>query len=98
MIEGNIIKVLQVMACNYGWISDFYHEPIENINRNKINRNLSPEIIVNNVNRRNRNNIRRNNNNNFHIPQCCQFFICIIIIILVLVFSAISNKSITINF
>ena len=75
MIEGNIIKVLQAMACNYGWISDFYHEPIENIIRNKVHRKFAHVIIVNNVNKRNRNNIRRNNNNNFQIPRCCNWFI-----------------------
>ena len=25
LIEGNVISVLQVMACNYNWISTYYH-------------------------------------------------------------------------
>ena len=110
MIEGNIIKVLQVMACNYGWISDFYHEPIENIIRNKVHRKLAPVIIDNNDNndnrnnrnnmnnRNNRNNINRNNNNNFHMPDWCKCFIYIIIIIIFVVLSMVSNGKIIINY
>ena len=37
LIEGNVINVLQIMACNYNWISTYYHEPIESINKKKLN-------------------------------------------------------------
>ena len=52
MIEGNLIFVSQVMACNYGWISTYYHEPVERINKGTINNdNISyqhPTINTNN--------------------------------------------------
>ena len=52
VVEGNQIFVSQVMACDYGWISTYYHEPIERINKAKLNNvNVSyqqPAINANN--------------------------------------------------
>ena len=59
VVEGNQIFVSQVMACDYGWISTYYHEPIEKINKAKLNNvNVSyqqPAINANNNMNNNRN-------------------------------------------
>ena len=60
VIEGNQIFVLQVMACNYGWISTYYHEPIERINKGTIN-NDNVSYQRSNINTNN----NTNNNENF---------------------------------
>ena len=39
IIECNVINVSQFMACNYNWISTYYHEPIESINKKKLDNN-----------------------------------------------------------
>ena len=62
LIEGNVINVSQVMACNYGWISNYYHKPIESINKKKlniVNASYQQQPIINN------NNMINNQN---HIP------------------------------
>ena len=59
VIEGNLIFVSQVMARNYGWISTYYHEPIERINIGKQNNdNISYQHPTINTN----NNMKNNEN------------------------------------
>ena len=67
LIEGNVINPTQLMACNYGWISTYYHEPIESINKKKIGiANVSYQQP--NINDDNNNNINNNNNNGDYTP------------------------------
>ena len=102
-IGGCTVYVLQVMACNYEWISKYYHEPMEKVKNEKVP-TFNFEIINDNSNTNYSNNIdneninNRNNNDDCGIPLCCQYCICCIFIIFVIAISILSGGSVTIQF